>query len=259
MHDVGKITTPEHVIDKRTRLETIFDRIQLVDTRFDLIRHSARIKCLQRKLELKETAQASGAELTLLEKELENELNLLEEERIFVARCNLPGEFMDSARIARIEEIARKSYEIDGESRPYLTPDEVRNLSIPKGTITTGERRIIENHAEMTMKILEHLPFPRKLAKVPEFASSHHEKLDGSGYPHALSGDQLMVQARILAIADVFEALTAKDRPYKAPMKLTNAIRILEAMAKDGHIDPDLLQLFVEKLLPRICTDMGLN
>jgi len=259
MHDVGKITTPEHVVDKRTRLETIFDRIQLIETRFDLIRSSIRLKHLRKKMALLETARASGAELTLLDKQLDDELNVLQEERAFVARCNLPSEFMNPDKVARLEEIARKTYETEGKWHPYLTPDEVGNLSIPKGTITHTERHIIESHAEMTLNILKALPFPKKYANVPEFASSHHERLDGTGYPRALSDDQLPVQVRILAIADVFEALTAKDRPYKAPMKLSNAIKILKIMMKDRHIDPDLLQLFVESNLPKAYAERELS
>ena len=153
---------------------------------------------------------------------------------------------MDQEKIDQVNAIADKTYVQDNEERPYLTLDEVRNLSISKGTLTNKERRVIENHASMTLKILNELTFPRKFSRVPEFAAGHHEKLDGSGYPQRLKENELALQTRILAVADIFEALTAKDRPYKKPMKLSQAVKILGFMVKDRHIDSEIFNLVLE-------------
>jgi len=152
---------------------------------------------------------------------------------------------MTDDKIKLIYEIAAKSFMLDANPTLYLTDDEVHNLSVRKGSLTDNERRKIEYHATMTEEILRQLPFPRKLANVTLFAGSHHEKLDGSGYPHGLAKAQLPLQAKILAIADIFEALTAKDRPYKKPMNLSQVISIMDSMKKDNHIDPDIFDLFI--------------
>ena len=259
MHDVGKITTPEYVIDKRTKLETIFDRIDHIETRFDLIGQAIENRHLREKLQLGAADPAASGRLDALDREFGEELAILREERLFIIHCNKPGEFLPPEKIARLKEIAGKTFEFNGKPHSYLTADEVHYLSVPKGNLTEKERNLIENHAEMTMKILNELPFPKKYARVPEFAGSHHEKLDGSGYPRGLRGDELSMQARIMAIADVFEALTARDRPYKAPMRLSQAIRILRFMTKDNHIDPDLYGLLLEKKLYRIYAERELN
>ena len=153
---------------------------------------------------------------------------------------------MSDEKIERIKEIAKKTYCFNGKKHYYLTDDEVKNLCVRKGSLTDEERKIIENHALMTLKILNELPFTKKLANVPEYAAAHHEKLDGSGYPQGLSEKDLSLQSRIMAIADIFEALTAKDRPYKKPMKLSQAIKIMGFMKEDKHIDPDIYDLFIK-------------
>lgn len=247
MHDIGKITTPEHVVDKRTKLECIFDRIGLIKTRFELIGRSLQNAVLQKKIEMLQEGKDSREEMELLDRKLEEDLSALEEEKRFLVACNTPQEFMSPDKVERLKAIGAKRFVLNGEEHPYLTPDEIYNLSILKGTLTLEERRLIENHTEMTLKILEVLPFPKKYGQVPIYAASHHEKVDGSGYPRGLSGDDLPIQARIMAIADIFEALTARDRPYKTPMKLSQAVKILEFMKKDKHIDSELFQLFVEK------------
>ena len=259
MHDVGKITTPEHVIDKSTKLETVFDRISHIETRFDLIGQTFESRYLREKMELHTNGPADDSRLTVLDQRLEEELQTLREERLFIIGCNKPGEFLPPEKITRLNEIACKSFEFNGNRHPYLTPDEVYRLSVPRGNLTMEERSLIENHAEMTMKILSELPFPKKYARVPEFAGSHHEKLDGSGYPRGLRGDELSLQARIMAIADIFEALTARDRPYKVPMRLSQAIKILHFMTKDNHIDSDLYRLLLEKRLHRAYAERELN
>ena len=129
--------------------------------------------------------------------------------------------------------------------RPILSEDEVYNLCIERGTLTEEERQIINNHMQVTIDMLESLPFPRKLRRVPEYAGGHHEKMDGSGFPRGLTRDQMSWPARMMAIADIFEALTAKDRPYKDPMKISQALSIMQKMRDGNHIDPDLYELFV--------------
>ncbi len=247
MHDVGKITTPEYVVDKHTKLETIHDRIELIETRFDMIEQIMRRSHLEKKLHMVQLGEKDPKVLEEMDLHLEQNVAKLKEDREFVANCNVPREYMDDEKVKRIVEIASKKYEIEGKSYYYLTADEAANLSIRKGSLTKKERHIIENHALVTKKMLSELPFPKKLSRVPEFASGHHEKLDGSGYPSGLTSEELSLQARIMAIADIFEALTAKDRPYKEPMKLSQALKILEFMKKDGHIDPDIHNLFMRK------------
>lgn len=249
MHDVGKITTPEYVVDKATKLEGLTDRIHLVETRFDLIRQIIENKYLNQKLELFKRGKAEDSLLQKLDERQMEETKTLQMEKEFVVRCNDPGERMSDDKIALLKEIAQKQYIWQGKPQRYLTDDELYNLSIRRGTLTPEERKIIENHALMSIKILNQLPFPRKLAHVPQYAGGHHERLDGSGYPNGLTADQLPTQARIMAIADIFESLTAKDRPYKKPMTLSRAIDILREMKEKRHIDPDIFELFVHSQL----------
>jgi len=249
MHDVGKITTPENVIDKSTRLQAIFDRTHLIETRFQMITKSFENEYLQRKIELLQNGIIDESKIKIMDQELAHKIRDLGEELKFIKACNNPGEFMSDEKIDRIKKIAKKNYVSPDGEHTYLTEDEVENLCIRKGSLTDKERNIIENHAGITLKILNELPFPAKLANVPEFASSHHEKLDGSGYPRGLSEKELSLQSRIMAIADVFEALTSKDRPYKEPMKLSKAVKIMEFMKQDKHIDGDIYDLFLKSRL----------
>lgn len=245
MHDVGKITTPEYVVDKATKLQTIFDRIHLVETRGQLIAQLLENDHLRRKVELMKEQNVSEHRLAALDKAFEEKLSELSRDLSFIKKCNKPGEFMEERKKACIEAIAKKTYVIGGTEYPYLTSDEVHNLCVQKGSLTPEERQVVENHALMTMKILRQLPFPRKFAMVPEYAGSHHEKLDGSGYPRHLTGKDLPLQSRIMAVADIFDALTARDRPYKKAMKLSMVKKIMEYMKKDGHIDGEIYDLFV--------------
>ena len=258
MHDVGKITTPEHVVDKSTKLQTIFDRAELVRLRFALIEKSLQTDLLERLINMASAGDSREAMRTMAEGFEERRRELVEE-RDFVLACNSPGEFMDDAKIERVRGIAAKTYALNGSMQPYLTEDEVRNLTIRKGSLTEEERKVIENHAVVTSAMLSRLPFPKRLARIPVFAGSHHEKLDGSGYPNHLTADALPLQARILAVADVFEALTASDRPYKQPMKLSQALKILGFMKKDKHIDPEVFDLFIQGGLHREYAEAELN
>ena len=162
---------------------------------------------------------------------------------------NLGGEFMSDDKIQRVEKIAQYKIELDGEIQNLLTENEVKNLCIKKGTLTEEERFIINNHAKLSIDILGSLPFPKKLKNVPMIAGGHHEKISGGGYPFGLKGDEISFEARILAIADIFEALTASDRPYKEPNTLNQSIRILSFMVKDGELDRDLVKFFIDKKL----------
>ncbi|MDP3286314.1 MAG: HD domain-containing phosphohydrolase [Desulfobacterales bacterium] len=248
MHDVGKITTPEYVIDKRTKLQTIFDRINLVETRFGLIAKIIENEYLAKKLDLIQKG-AGEEEIGRLDSELSEKLEGLGRDLQVVKACNLPGEFLSDENAKRIKDIAARKYLMSDGEHSYLTGEELENLLVRKGSLTDMERRIIENHAAFTFKILTHLPFPRKLINVPEYASGHHEKLDGSGYPRALKAENMPLQSRIIAVADIFEALTARDRPYKKPMLLSQALEIMGRMKNDNHIDPDIYSLFIENML----------
>jgi response regulator RpfG family c-di-GMP phosphodiesterase len=259
LHDIGKIITPEYVVDKASKLETIFDRVELVKLRFELIETALELEFQRRKDELRAAGAASAAAMSALADEHDAAIAEVREDRDFALSCNEPGEFMSDDRVERLKTVAAKTYSINGEERPYLTDDEVENLCIRKGTLTGRERGVIENHARMTGKMLGELPFPKKLSRVPEFASGHHEKMDGTGYPEGLSGEHLALQSRIMAVADIFEALTAKDRPYKKPMPLSQAVKILGFMRKDNHIDSNVHDLFLSSGLFRRYAESELN
>lgn len=242
LHDCGKITTPEFVVDKSTKLETIFDRIHLVNTRFAVMQRDAEIRALQRRLRAAgvEDADISGDE------EYQSEIETLRADLEFIQRSNMGGESISDADREEIERIAANRWRnLDDDTVNLLTEEEVQNLQIGRGTLTVREREIINNHVSVTIKMLESLPYPKHLQRVPEYAGGHHEKLDGSGYPNGLTREQMSLPARMIAIADVFEALTAKDRPYKKAMTLSQALQILGQMKVDNHIDPDLFDAFI--------------
>jgi len=244
MHDVGKITTPEYVVDKSTKLETVFDRIHHVKLRFQLIEQLV-VNKYESKINNARLIQMPEAEINQLIDARDREIQSIQDDFAFIQSCTKAGEFMTDEKIDRIQAIAKKTYTYDGHEIPYLTDDETENLCIRRGTLTDEERKIIENHSIMTYKMLEPLPFPRHLVNVPLYASGHHEKVNGTGYPYGVDTPELSIQARIMAIADIFEALTAQDRPYRGPMKLSQALDILRSMRDNGHIDPDLFELFI--------------
>lgn len=238
LHDCGKITTPEWVMDKATKLSGVFDRIGLVETRFSVLKRDAEITLLK--------AVMSGEDRNLVEQEYARSCASLDDEIAFLRRANTGGEFMRPEDQQRVHEIAARTWIApDGSSQPILSPDEVKHLTISKGTLSPEEREIINHHIVVTIRMLEALPFPKHLRRIPEFAGGHHERMDGKGYPKGLTRDQMSVQARVLGIADVFEALTASDRPYKKAMPLSQALAILGRMKLDGHIDPDLFDVFI--------------
>lgn len=240
LHDCGKLTTPEYVMDKSTKLEKIFDRIEIIDMRIEVMKREAEIEKLNK--------LAQGKNKADCEKEFKEKIEFLNEVSEFLRRHNKGGEFMHEDDINKVKTWAKLEWkDKNGKMQPLLNQDEVDNLCIVKGTLTDAERDIINNHIVATIKMLDTLPFPKHLLNVPEYAGGHHERVDGKGYPKGLVKAQMSVQARIMAIADVFEALTARDRPYKDPMKLSQAVSILRKMSESGHIDPDLFDVFINQ------------
>jgi hypothetical protein len=230
------------VVDKATKLETIFDRIAVVDTRFEVLLRDAEIAALKRKLE----AGADQAAIAAIDAELAEQQAALRAERDFIRVANVGGEGMKPEDQDRVREIGKRSWiGPDGAEQAFFSDNELMNLTIKFGTLTDSERKEINNHISMTIKMLEALPWPKHLKNVPEYAGGHHERMDGKGYPRGLTKDQMSVQARLMAIADIFEALTAKDRPYKKGKMLSESLRILGNFSLNGHIDPDLFDIFI--------------
>lgn len=254
LHDIGKVTTPEYVVDKATKLETIYDRMETLKTRFEVIKLEHELKILKNRLMRACAHSTSGgndsdrnAPGIETDRKDDKFVKKLEEDFHFLVSANTGGEFMADEMIEKVREIAARTWTCDGSQHPLLTENEVYNLTIRRGTLTNEEREIINNHAKVTHKMLSQLPFPKKLRNIPLYAAAHHEKLDGTGYPFGLQGDELSLQSRIMALADVFEALTAKDRPYKKGATLSEALKIISFMVKDGHIDKDLFELFIKE------------
>ena len=253
LHDCGKVTTPVHVVDKSTKLETIFDRISLVDTRFEVLRRDLEIAALEQKAELGRKLLLENADarerLDQIDQTLRESLHQLESDREFLRHSNVGGEFMPPEAQERVKQIGtgHKWIDVSGGTADFLTEDEIKNLTISRGTLTHEERETINHHIVATIKMLEALPWPKHLRNVPEYAGGHHERMDGKGYPRGLKREQMSVQARVMGIADIFEALTAKDRPYKRGKTLTESLNILGRFKLNGHIDPDLFDVFVRR------------
>lgn len=294
LHDCGKVTTPEYIVDKATKLETIYDRIHEIRMRFEVLKRDAEIDYLK--------AQLAGGNPEQLKSDYDARLQQLDDDFAFVAECNVGGEFMAPERMERLDKIAqetwvrtlsdrlgigheeltrkkttgeeptlpvvepllsdradhiitRRDMSLFDEDNPYgfkMSPPEnmynlgeLYNLKVKAGTLTEEDRFKINDHIIQTIIMLDQLPFPRYLKRVPEYAGGHHEKMDGTGYPRKLDADQMSWPARMMAIADIFEALTAADRPYKLPKTLSQSIKIMSFMVKDNHIDKDLFELFL--------------
>ncbi|MBF0486705.1 MAG: GAF domain-containing protein [Nitrospirae bacterium] len=246
MHDVGKITTPEHVVDKSAKLETIYDRVHTVIMRIEVLKRDIEIKHLRERAGF-EAAHGGGAQSTLqsLDEEFTGHIRELDDDIEFLKTANIGGEFISDDKIERINKIASYKIIANGTEQPILTGEEVINLCIRRGTLTDKERKIIENHAAMTYKILSQLPWPKKMKNIPTYAGQHHEKLDGTGYPNRTPAEKLSLQSRIMAIADIFEALSAADRPYRPGKKLSECVKILGFMAKDKHVDKELVDFLI--------------
>ncbi|MEO7727657.1 MAG: HD domain-containing phosphohydrolase [Burkholderiales bacterium] len=245
LHDCGKVTTPVHVVDKATKLHTIFDRIALIDTRFEVIRRDAEISLLRDKLQALEKNDRQA--LHEAERQFELQMRRIDGDREFLRFCNVGGEAMKPEDLERVKQVsaAYRWRDVEGSEADFLTADEVENLTIRAGTLTAAERQIINHHIDVTIQMLEALPWPKHLKNVPEYAGGHHERMDGKGYPRGLMRDQMSVQARCMGVADIFEALTAKDRPYKKGKTLSESLFILGKFKLGGHIDPDLFDVFM--------------
>jgi HD-GYP domain-containing protein (c-di-GMP phosphodiesterase class II) len=244
LHDCGKITTPVHVVDKATKLQTIYDRVELVATRFEVMKREAEIDMLKAKMKAIEAEDEPSARRA--EEAYQRKIRQYDDDREFVRRTNIGGERMKAEDQARVSQIAKYVWRgLSGSEERFLTKNEEDNLNIPAGTLNPEERQIINHHIVATIKMLEALPWPRHLTNVPEYAGGHHERMDGKGYPKGLTREQMSVQARVMGIADIFEALTAKDRPYKPGKTLSESLGILGRMRQGGHVDPDLFDIFV--------------
>jgi len=245
LHDCGKVTTPVHVVDKATKLQTLFDRIELIDTRFEVLKRDVELELARARLAA--TRDGDGAALPAVERACEARLAEIEVDRAFLRQCNVGVESMRPEDQERVRKIGARYRWRDGGAREnaLLTGDEIENLTIPAGTLTREERRVINHHIDVTIRMLEALPWPRHLTRVPEYAGGHHERMDGKGYPRGLKREEMSVQARCMGIADIFEALTAADRPYKKGKTLSESLRILGKFKLNGHIDPDLFDVFM--------------
>jgi HD-GYP domain-containing protein (c-di-GMP phosphodiesterase class II) len=227
MHDIGKISTPEYIIDKATRLETVFDRVEMIKMRFNYVRYFL-------------ISQNQNKRYDITIKQLEEDLE-------FIIHSNKPSTFMDKEAIKRVAKIANLSFEIEGKTIHLLSQDEKENLSIVRGTLNDDERNKINEHAQTTYEMLQMITFPKKYSRVTEIASAHHEKLNGKGYPRGLKAQEISFEARMLAIVDILEALTANDRPYKKAKTEEETFQILDNMVKNNELDEKLVS-FIKKV-----------
>ncbi|MEM7293952.1 MAG: HD domain-containing phosphohydrolase, partial [Pseudomonadota bacterium] len=268
LHDCGKVATPEYVMDKATKLETIYDRIGLVEARFEIARRDVEIDYYKQVLEAMREDRMD--DIALYDELKRTVISSLDEQLAFIQKTNIGGEFLSEEAQQRVADIATRTwFNREGESKPLLEDEEVANLQIARGTLNEEERNIINNHIVVTIDMLESLPFPKHLKNVPEIAGGHHEKMDGTGYPKGLTREQMSVPARAMAIADVFEALTAADRPYKKAKALTECLTIMGRMRENQHIDGDLFDVFIDSgvykkyaeefLLPEQIDDVNLD
>lgn len=236
LHDCGKVVTPEWVVDKSTKLDSINNRLDLISMRFEVLRRDALIDCYRDSADGRLDADQA----------CRKRLDQLDEDYALLKKCNTGSEFVSPEHVERIRRIAAVRWRnAKDEELPLLDDSEVYNLCVQRGTLNPEERKIIEDHAVHTINMLSQIPFPRSLRNVTEYAGGHHERVDGHGYPRGLKREQLSIPARILAIADIFEALTAPDRPYRKGGTLSWAIGVMHSMRQDGHIDGELFDLFL--------------
>ena len=246
LHDCGKVTTPESVMDKPTKLSAIFDRIQLIDQRFELLKKQS--ECDMLKSNMEDLRKGDHKEVELLAINYVAFKEQCDADRDFLRKSNIGSEFMSVEDQQRIRQIAALTIKDEnGVPVTFLSENESYNLNIVRGTLTAEERYIINNHIVVTINMLESLPYPKDLNRVPEYAGGHHERMDGKGYPKGLTREQMSIPARVMGIADIFEALTSRDRPYKKAKTLSESLHILGKMKLDNHIDPDLFDIFVRE------------
>jgi len=270
LHDIGKVTTPEFVVDKATKLQTIYDRVHEVRMRFEILRRDAEIKMLK--------SIAKGKNARVERKKFKDRCQELKEQWTFIADCNIGGEFMSQEKQDDVKKIGKQKWyryfdrqlglswteakllekapppeegweqllaNLPEHSEAEYDLGEITNMCIQRGTLNDDERRKINDHIVLTIEMLNEMPFPKHLKRVPEYAGGHHEKIDGTGYPNKLTGEDMSWPAKMMAIADIFEALTAADRPYKKAKTLSESVKILWFMKKDKHVDSDLFNLFL--------------
>jgi len=237
---VGKVTMPVNIINKAKKLEAIFDRIDLVRLRFNLIKTLAEKKVLEEKLR----AVKNGINPIDVDYDnrLQSTLDSIDADLKFIEECNEPYEYMPDEKIQRLKKIAANSFTFQSENHNFLTDDEIHNLAIRRGSLTKEEIEIMREHVVWTKRMLNEIPFKGKLKNVPLYAAQHHEKLNSSGYPDGLNQNEIPIQSRILAIADLYEALSAPDRPYKKKMSPEQIYNIMKQSAKKGEIDGDILE-----------------
>ncbi|MCC5885813.1 MAG: GAF domain-containing protein [Gammaproteobacteria bacterium] len=233
LHDCGKIITPVHVMDKATKLESIRDGIETVRARFE---------ALKRETELEHLRSGGAGD----DPALAAALGELDDDLAFLERSNVGGEFLADEHKQRIRSIARRTWRRGDSQQPLLSAEETDLLCISRGTLSEEERLVINGHMVQTVRMLERLPFPQDLKRVPEYAGGHHETMDGKGYPKGIFAGDMSIPARIMAIADVFEALTAPDRPYKRGKSLSETMAIMGRMKENNHLDPLLFDFFVQ-------------
>ena len=252
MHDIGKVTSPVEIVEKAKKLQTIFDRIHYIRLRMDYMVQKVKLEGQQKKIELLEK-RADAGEIKKVESDSEKQIQELEDIRAFINKCNEPGEFLEDETIERLKEISKKTYlDNEGQEQPFLTDDELVNLSIRRGSITEAERKKMQDHAAVTLRMLKQIPFTKKLKNIPSFAGAHHEFINGKGYPLGLKGDEIPFEGKLMAVTDIAEALTASDRPYKKAMPLETVYRILRSMAGNGELDNDMVELFIDKEIYKI-------
>jgi response regulator RpfG family c-di-GMP phosphodiesterase len=241
LHDFGKIGVREKVLVKARKLYD--ERLELVRVRFDYVARAIEADVLARKVAMLE-AGAPRASIEALDRELVERRAALDEAWTSVQSANEPT-VMTGGDFARIEAIAREVFvDLRGETRPLLDPDEVVCLKVSRGSLTPAEFDEIQSHVSHTFRFLSKIPWGKSLRRVPEIAGAHHERLNGTGYPRRLRSEEIPVQAKMMSVADIYDALTASDRPYKKAVPVERAIDILDFSVRDGHLDPELVRIF---------------
>jgi len=245
LHDIGKIGVKEAVLEKTTKLNDA--QMEAIAARFESIKAGFCMRAMQQKLEVAESNREARAEI---DGRAPAEIKTLDEQLVFLQRLNDPMYNLTPEDLNRLREIAERTYlDIAGEMRYFLTGTEYENLSVTRGNLTAAEYKEIQKHVDYSLAILNKIRFTKDLENIPRYAAAHHEYLNGAGYPKGLKGDEIALQSRILCIADIFDALTAPDRPYKKAMPLEQTLKILQEEAGRGKLDPDLVDLFVRRKL----------
>ncbi|BDT67490.1 hypothetical protein os1_16660 [Comamonadaceae bacterium OS-1] len=247
LHDCGKIATPVHVADKATKLQTLFDRIELVNTRFEVLKRDAEIATLRQQLALR--TRVDPVAEAAAEQRFEDALVRIDADRAFLREVNQAQSIMTDTQLSKVRDIGMRRHwrNADGVQVPFLSSDELENLSIVRGTLTAQEHHIVSHHVSATNAMLGKVQWPKHLKNVPEYVSAGHERLEGSGISQDLLRQQVPLQSRMLALADVFEALTSTGRPYRPRMKLSKALEVMVRLAKSGHVDADLFDVFMRQ------------